>query len=225
MIEYIVSGVAYTTPKQFRFQGIGLILLAAIFTFVPGILLGKYFLVLGIIGFTVAIAGAGAVVVCSLKRITIKQYLILQVLMAISFTTILSLSSTILCAMRFGVNGYLLFIWFLPIVLPLLVGFKTSKKIRNNMYHLSRGGTVISVLIGSGIAGLLGVQIGKLFKNATQNVVVVGVLLCNALVVICSSIGLLSIQKLHYVYKLEKKDQFYREFFAQNCYTISKTGD
>ncbi len=224
-IEYIFSGIGTTSPKDFRKQALGFIVGAGILLLLVGFFFGQVFRWcqwLGIAGTAVTIILAITVVLLSFKTISVKKYLILQIILYAEIIWIFTLSSVMLYVVWFGIDWWLFFLLILPSILPIYMGIINRQKIKNGSYQKNKSGCSIPVMtVGGGIAGMIGTHIGKSLGTVSQDVAYLVVIFCHSIVVFFMSIGFLSIQKLYCVKTLEKCDPALKEVFAQNCYEIT----
>lgn len=224
-IEYILSGIGITSKQDFCKQALGFIVGAVIFLLLMGFFFGQGFhwcQWLGIVGTAVTIILAITVVLLSFNPISVKKYLILQIILCTEIIWVFTLSSVMLYIVRFGIDWWLFFLLVLPSVLPIYMGVINRRKIKNGSYQKNKSGCSVPLMtVGGGIAGMIGTHIGKSLGTVSQDVAYLVVILCHSIVVFFMSVGFLSIQKLYYVKTLEKYDPALKEIFVQNCYEIT----
>lgn len=203
-LEYITSGLNIKWKrKQLLFQKLSTIIAALIFGLFPGVILRSYWLVIGVLMVAISAISSMASFVLLKKKIIFRTYLVFQVILYADWILQFILCQISFYTMRYGFNGYVLLI-LLPLFLPLCIGKINAVKLRNGSYKKNNATGVIFVGSFSSV-GIIGMFLAKLYlKNISQDFAILFLLFCFSIVTALFSIGLLSIQKLYYLSKIEQ---------------------
>ena len=139
-----------------------------------------------------------------------KNRLILQTIIYIDFILQISLLELIL----FEPSIFLGIFYLPPVLIPVLLGIKATKKIRKNTPFLSKEIIHSGLRVSGTMAGLAGISFAAIFlEDVSQEIILF--ILPFGLIIMASflSIGLLSIQRLYYWYRLQKLGLLPEEFF------------
>lgn len=199
--RYVNSGSIFSTNKKdYRRNSFGPFLLTAIVGLVPGIILGSYFLVMTIALSIIALLCVFSVFIISFKILTSKICLILDCIIFGSWVIEISILEFMYFSLWRGPNPWILLIYIPTILIPLLLGVKIHRLLKNSNYsskNVIRGG----VKTVSWIFGLQCVNFAAVFRNVDQSVAFIIVLLGFSILNAFMSLGLLSVQKLYYAKK------------------------
>lgn len=168
-----------------------------------GLILRNYWIYLSLFMIVEFFAAATIVIALSSRKLTIKRRLIIQIVINLSWILQISLIEIIVFTMTYGWHVCLLLL-FLPIaVIPLLLGVRISRMIKNGNY-ISKKITTNSLGLGGMMTGLIGMNFGAVFRNIEQGKAIIFILLVMLFLNCIFSMGLLYIQKLYYLLKYEK---------------------
>lgn len=211
VLEYIKSGLGIA-PKKEEFRKIvsGPVIMAFILGLLPGTILGGYRLILSIVMVVTSVFALIWVLILSAHKFTVKNRLILQTIIYIDFILQISLLELIL----FEPSIFLGIFYLSPVLIPVLLGIKATKKIRKNTPFLSKEIIHSGLRVSGTMAGLAGISFAAIFlEDVSQEIILF--ILPFGLIIMASflSIGLLSIQRLYYWYRLQKLGLLPEEFF------------
>lgn len=208
-IEYIRRGLVFAPEKKFYRAQSAVPIFIAFLCLVYGVVLkGAYlYAALGLIIFGVITI----IVVFSLSahEFTVKNRLTMQVAFCINWMVQFSGMATIVFVMKLGFNVCVFLIYLPAIIIPLLSGLNTSKKLKRKDHFEKRKITPGTVGLGGTIAWIIGSNIAALFRNVSQSTVAIVIVVCAIIINCAFSLGLLSIQRLYYIskYNLEEELQ------------------
>jgi len=204
-IDYIRVGVILTYNKEFlKIFTPAKLFLAMICGVVPGIVLGGFWWRISVLMCVEVLVTAVVLKLLLSRQPTIKKRLVATSVISSSLIFELTLIELMFFALFWKFNAFLLLLLLPPILTPLLLGYRVSKKIKvdgvvvtNDFSHYKSG------LIGlqSGLAGL---GIGSFFRNVDQKTALIIALACFTAVNCILSCGLLSFQRLFFLCKIEK---------------------
>lgn len=215
VIEYIKSGLGFVPePKLFRKLGSGSGILTFLVGLIPGIVLGGYWMLISIIMIVSFLITMIVVYVLSAKELTVKNRLILQVIICLSWIWQMSLLVTMFYTMAYGINIYLFLLNIPTILIPLLLSVKASKKLKKDTPFNSREISHSHIRITGSMTGIIGMNLAAIFRNVGQNTAIIIVLSSLLFLTYLFSFGLLSIQRLYYLYKLDKLGMLPKEFLG-----------
>lgn len=196
--EYIYAGLGIA-PKffiKFAFTPLLLTICAGI---VPGVVMGGFWLAVSIIMLVSATALGVVVCICSLRKLTIQNRLLIQTFIYVNWILQYLLVEIMLFTISYGFKIQL-FLLFLPVIfIPIGVGMRNAQRLKKNTPYYARrffdkigysGGW--TAVVGAGLAG---------FINEKHAVIVI--LISVTFLVSLFSLGLLSIQRLYYLRKLK----------------------
>lgn len=206
-IEYIKTGLGLAPERKLHIKmSLGPLILALLLGLVPGIVLKGAWLVLSMTLLAMSIAAVIAVAVISSKGMTVKNRLILQVIESLSFVLALCLVDVIFYTVGFGFNAAIAVIFIPPVLTPVLLGIMMYKKVNRDTPFTRKEMTRSTITAGGIASGAAGVSLSRLFfKDVDQSTVIIIVLVSTSLVNIGMSVGLLSIQRLYYLKKLNEQ--------------------
>lgn len=168
-----------------------------------GLILRNYWIYLSLFMLVEFFVAATIVIALSSRKLTIKRRLIIQIVINLSWILQISLIEIIVFTITYGWHVCLLLL-FLPIaVIPLLLGVRISRMIKNGNY-ISKKITTNSLGLGGMMTGLIGMNFGAVFRNIEQGKAIIFTLLVMLFLNCIFSMGLLYIQKLYYLLKYEK---------------------
>lgn len=207
-IEYIKTGLGLAPDRKLHIKiSTGPLLWTLMLGLVPGIVLKGAWLVLSMTTLAITVAAFIAVVIISSKEMTVKNRLILQVIESLSFILAFCLVDIMFYAAQHGFNAVIIIIFIPPVLTPVLLGMMMSRKInkdtlftRKEMRQIKLGAGGIGLGVGS--MGLCRV----FFKDIDQNTAIIIVLVLTEIINAAMSVGLLSIQRLYYLDKLNKRE-------------------
>lgn len=208
--EYIRSGVnILKSVKQLTMQGIAPFIFVLYTGVYPGIVLGNLWIVLAIIMLITSFVLMVLIIILAHTVLTLKKRLIIHILIYFNWCFQLLMVQTQWYTAIYGFNIALLFLYIPVVIIPILLGYRNAKKIKNGFavsYSISQN---IQIGIGGMASGLIGIIIGKVFlQNVSQIMAINIVLICFSSVSALTSIGFLSIQRLYYLINAEKSDSF-----------------
>lgn len=208
-IEYIKTGLGLAPDRKLHIKiSTGPLLWTLMLGLVPGFVLKGAWFVLSMIMLAITAAAFIAVVIISSKGMTVKNRLILQVIEALSFILAFCLVDIMFYAAQYGFSAVIIIIFIPPVLTPVLLGMMMSRKI-NKDTPFTRKEMRQSKLEAGGIglgAGAAVVSLGRLiFKDIDQNTVIIIVLVLTEIINAAMSMGLLSIQRLYYLGRLNKE--------------------
>lgn len=147
--EYIKSGLGIAPEKkQFRMLVSAPFIMILTMGLIPGIVLGGYQLILSIMMMITALIMTIAVFILSNQKFTVKNRLILQILIYSNWILQISFLELMYFSIMFPYSVFLYLIYIPPILIPLLLGInatKKSKKIlcfRLKKYYIAEFGSV-----------------------------------------------------------------------------------
>lgn len=203
--NYIISGLGIPPePKQFKLLISGPAIWS-LFCFVPGSVLGGYWLLLSILMLLSSFIAMILVFRLSSKELTIKRRLILQLIIYSSYVLQFSLSEMLIFTMKYGFNIFLLLLYIPLILIPVLLGFRNSKRLRKSVIFDLKQAAHSRVRITAMITGIIGMNIASFLKDVDQNTVVIILLTGCSLLNGIFSVGFLSIQRLYYLSLCRKR--------------------
>ena len=204
IVEYIKAGVLFSkTSKQFITLAMGPLILVIVIGLGPGLILKNEFLVLSMIMVVTSVAFLFSVFFCSRGKLNIKKRLILQSLIYLDFVLQFQLLIIVFFIMWKGFGWQLVLICLPTILLPVFIGGRNTNLIKNGTYSNTTQKSGSITFAWTGVAGALIAKI--FFDNITQDLALLIVILSFFVINCFLSIGLLSIHRLYYFYKLEQK--------------------
>lgn len=216
LIEYMKLGLTIK-PDSKRFRRlVGASGIWTIIGFLYGIILGgywKYIAIIMVITFLCAVVG---VFVLSRQCLTIKNRLILQSIIYLSWNWQLILLETIIFTMAYGFGVHVLLLHLPSVLIPLLLGMKTAKMLKRDTPFSSKPITLSKIRLTGGMAGIIGMNFVAVFKNMSQSTAIVIAVVCCVILNSIFSFGFLYLQRLYYLFKYEKLGMLPKEFFSNN---------
>lgn len=205
---YIKNGLGFiSTKKEFRKHSFAPLLIALLTGVVPGVVLGFPWCLITIVMLIVSLLTIFICFLYSKKVMTVKNRLILQLVVIVSWIIQLTLIEIMYFSLIFQFNISLLLL-IVPIVLiPVLLGIKNHKEICSEKTYNSKGVNRSKLHISGITIGILGMNFAALFRNTEQSVVIIIVLICLTMVNSILSVGLLSIQRLYYLNRINKQGE------------------
>lgn len=203
LMEYLESGlIRDSSPKIYRtlVSGSGGWTLIGL---IYGLVLKNYWIYLSVFMLVAFLVAATIVIVLSSRKLTIRRRLVIQTVISISWVVQISLIEIIIFTMAYGWHICLLLLFFPTILIPLLLGIRTSRMIKKEGY-ISKKITASSLTLTGTMTGLIGMNFGAIFRNIEQREAIILTLLVMLLLNCIFSIGLLYTQKLYYLFKCEK---------------------
>ena len=173
---------------------------------IPGVILGGYWLVIAASMLILALAVIIAVAVLTIHDMTVQKRLIMQTLVFLAMALFVPLVQMLCFSVVYGFNVFLLCIYIPVLLIPLLAGMKYAKVMRKDEPYEPSGirDTTLSYIgYVSGIVGT-GLVIYLLKSTGRYTILLYLVFICAVLSSILLPFGLLSIQRLYYLSKLEK---------------------
>lgn len=207
MINYIKTGLGFVPEKKgFRKLIVGPLLLTIFAGVGPGILLKGPWLVAMILMMVISFGALVTTFVLSNQPLTTKVQLLLQTILYIGWVLTICLAQFMYYIMQYKV-GILLFVLYLPVLLtPLLLGWKYAREMKKSVPVTRKEMTKYKVRLGLSVTGSAGIGFGAaLFRDIEQNMAINVVLILFMILNTVLSIGLLSIQRLYYLSKLEHR--------------------
>lgn len=216
IIEYIKSGLGIAPEKkQFRMLVSAPFIMTLTMGLIPGIVLGGYQLILSIMMMITALIMTIAVFILSNQKFTVKNRLILQILIYSNWILQISFLELMYFSIMFPYSIFLYLIYIPPILIPLLLGINAAKKIKKDTLFPSKKILHSGVRVSLIMSGIIGMNFAAIFRNTSQKTAYIVVLTCCAIITSFLSIGLLSIQRLYYLLKLEKLELLPEEFKSE----------
>lgn len=206
-IEYIKTGLGIAPDKKLHIKmSLGPLLLALTLGLVPGIVLKGSWLILSMTLLAMSIAAVIAVAVISSKGMTVKNRLILQVIEASSLILAFCFVDVMFYAVGFGFNAVIVVIFIPPVLTPVLLGIMMSKKVSRDTPFTRKQMTRSTITAGEIASGAAGVSLCRLLvKDVNRNIAIIIVLVLTSFINAVISVGLLSIQRLYYLKKLNEQ--------------------
>lgn len=207
-IRYIEAGLGISPKKkQFRKLALGPLFMILLMGIIPCVVLGGYWLILLSIMLITTIAMTLTIFIMSSKPLTIRNRLEMQALLYTNWVFQVLMIETMFFLIAYGVNFVLVLIYIPPLATPLALGLKNAKKLRMNGAWLQKKGA--TVLLPFGWAGMIGVCLAKsFFRQATNQGVMVFVIVSLTALSCAFSIGLLAYQRIFYLKKYIDSDVY-----------------
>lgn len=137
--EYIKSGLGIAPEKkQFRMLVSAPFIMILTMGLIPGIVLGGYQLILSIMMMITALIMTIAVFILSNQKFTVKNRLILQILIYSNWILQISFLELMYFSIMFPYSVFLYLIYIPPILIPLLLGINATKKIKKDTLFPSK---------------------------------------------------------------------------------------
>ena len=176
------------------------------FGLMPAMALGGHWLVIAISIMLLSFAAYIAVIVLTIKDITVKKRLIMQTL--VFSVMILSISWVLILyfILIYGFTVFLFLIYVPPLLVPPLAGMKYAKAVRSDAPYDSSGNRDTTLSYIGYVSGTVGTGVGgvMLLRTGWSTILIYILFICAVLSSILLPFGLLSIQRLYYLSKLEK---------------------
>lgn len=203
---YIKNGLGFVPiKKEFRKHSFAPLLTTLLMGVVPGVVLGFPWYLITIVMLCISLFTIFISFLYSQKIMSIKNRLILQLIVIVPWIIQLILIEIMYFSLIFQFNVCLLLL-IIPIVLiPVLLGVKNHKEVCSEYIYNFKGVNRSRLRISGIIIGILGMNFAALFRNAEQSVIVIIILICFTIVNSILSVGLLSIQRLYYLNKLAQQ--------------------
>lgn len=209
-IEYIKTGLGFVPDrKQHIIMSTGSLILTLMLGLVIGFVLKGAWLFISMTMLVMSIAAFIATVIITSKGMTVKNRLIVQVIIALSFILALSCIDIMFYAAEYGFNIAVGIVFIPPAITPVLLGIRMSKKINKNVPFARKEMTKIKLRIGGMGLGIASMNIATFVsRDIGQDTAIIIFIVLSAIINIGMSIGLLSIQRLYYLDKLNKEGIF-----------------
>lgn len=199
--KYITSGAIFAKNKKaYRKNSSGPVLLTILAGIVPGVVLRGYYLCLTAILVILAFSCALSVYRITSNILTLKKKLILETIIYGTWVSELSILEFMYFTMWKGVNFWVLLIYLPVILVPIFAGIKANKMMKG-LNYIPKSIAQNNIRVVGFFAGILGMNFMAIFRNIDQSIAIVIGLLCFSVLNGFMSLGLLSIQKLHYLKK------------------------
>jgi len=214
ILGYIKSGLGIVPEKkQFRILVSSPLIMAIMMGLIPGIVLGGFQLLLSIMMMVTSCIAMIVVFRLSEQGLTVKNRLIIQAWIASSWVLQFVLLETMYFLIIFQFSFVLCLLYTLPILIPVLLGIKASKKVKRNTPFNAKEILHGGIRVSFSMSGFVGIGIASvMFRNVSQKTAGIIMVFCFSLLASAMSIGLLSIQRLYYLLKLEKLGLLPEEF-------------
>lgn len=214
--EYIKSGLGIAPEKkQFRMLVSAPFIMTLTMGLIPGIVLGGYQLILSITMIVTSLVMIIAVFILSNQKFTVKNRLILQILIYSNWILQISLLELMYFSIMSSFSVFLYLIYIPPILIPLLLGINAAKKIKKDTLFNTQKILHSGVRVSLTMSGIIGMNFAAIFRNTSQKTAYIVVLTGCTIITSFLSIGLLSIQRLYYLLKLEKLELLPEEFKSE----------
>lgn len=202
MFQYVSTGSIFGNKKKtYRKNSIAPVLLTLMAGTIPGIILKKYWIYMTFALWIISITCILTVFLISSKEITLKRCLCMDICIFGTWVLDLSVLELMYLTMWKGFNPWFCLL-FLPVILaPTFSGIKIHKLLKKSDYT-SKKIVQSNVRTIGFLSGILGMNFAAIFRNVDQGVAFIVVLLCLSILNTFMSLGLLSLQKLYYIKKL-----------------------
>ncbi len=209
-IEYIKTGLGFVPDrKQNIIMAAGSLILTLMLGLVPGFVLKGTWLFISMTMLAMSIAAFIATVIISSKGMTVKNRLIIQVIITLSFILALSFIDIMFYAAAYGFNIVVGIIFIPPAITPTLLGIRMSKRINKDVPFTRKEMTQIKLQFSGIGLGIASMNIATfVFKDIGKDTAIILFIVLSSIINIGMSIGLLSIQRLYYLDKLNKDGIF-----------------
>lgn len=209
-IEYIKTGLGFVPDrKQNIIMSAGSLILTLMLGLVPGFVLKGTWLFISMTMLAMSIAAFIATVIISSKGMTVKNRLIIQVIITLSFILALSFIDIMFYAAAYGFNIVVGIIFIPPAITPTLLGIRMSKRINKDVPFTRKEMTQIKLQFSGIGLGIASMNIATfVFKDIGKDTAIILFIVLSSIINIGMSIGLLSIQRLYYLDKLNKDGIF-----------------
>ncbi len=209
-IEYIKTGLGFVPDrKQNIIMAAGSLILTLMLGLVPGFVLKGTWLFISMTMLAMSIAAFIATVIISSKGMTVKNRLIIQVIITLSFILALSFIDIMFYAAAYGFDIVVGIIFIPPAITPTLLGIRMSKRINKDVPFTRKEMTQIKLQFSGIGLGIASMNIATfVFKDIGKDTAIILFIVLSSIINIGMSIGLLSIQRLYYLDKLNKDGIF-----------------
>jgi len=209
-IEYIKTGLGLAPDRKLHIKmSSGPLLMAFTLGLLPGIVLKGAWLVLSTTMLAITVAAFIAVTVISSNGMTVKNRLILQVIINSSFILAFCFVDVMYYAVVYGFKAVVVIIFIPPVITPVLLGIMMSRRINRDATFTRKQMTQSTLKAGGIGLGIASMNFAALaFKGIGQGTAIIIVLVLTAILNVAMSVGLLSIQRLYYLDKLNKEGKF-----------------
>lgn len=209
-IEYIKTGLGLAPDRKLHIKmSSGPLLMAFTLGLLPGIVLNGAWLVLSMTMLSITVAAFIAVTVISSTGMTVKNRLILQVIIYSSFILAFCFVDVMYYAVVYGFNAVVVIIFIPSVITPVLLGIMMSRRINKDTPFTPKQMTKSTLKAGGIGLGIASMNFAALaFKGIDQETAIIIVLVLTAFLNVAMSVGLLSIQRLYYLSKLNKEGIF-----------------
>ena len=200
-VQLYVSNGYKRSKASYRKACIGPALLGVMVGLVPGVILKSYWLYMSVILLIVSLACILIVFVLSSRDLSLTKRLCLDTVIYGVWVLELSILELMYFTMWKGLTPWFLLIYLPVILVPLFSGIKIHKALKKSDYN-SKKIVQSNLRTISFLSGILGMNFAAIFRNADQGVAFIVVLLCLSILNAFMSLGLLSLQKIYYIKKL-----------------------
>lgn len=139
IIEYIKSGLGIAPEKkQFRKMASIPLIMTLTMGLIPGIVLGGYQLILSITMIIISLAIIIIVFILSDKGITVKNRLVMQIIIYAGLLIQISLLEALWLSLIYQSIVVLCLLYIPPILIPILLGLKAAKEIKKERYIIAK---------------------------------------------------------------------------------------
>ncbi|MBE6694578.1 MAG: hypothetical protein E7589_07425 [Ruminococcaceae bacterium] len=200
-VQLYVSNGYKKNKESYRKACIGPVLLGIMAGLVPGVILKSYWLYMSVTLLVVSLACMLIVFWGSSRDLSLTRRLCLDTVIYGAWVLNLSILELMYFMMWKRFTPWFLLVYLPVILVPLFSGIQIHKALKKSDYN-SKKIVQSNVRTISFLSGILGMNFAAIFRNANQGVAFIVVLLCLSILNAFMSLGLLSLQKLYYIKKL-----------------------
>jgi len=200
-VKLYVSNGHKRSKESYRKACIGPALLGVMAGLVPGVILRSYWLYMSVTLLVVSLACILIVFWGSSRDLSLTRQLCLDTVIYGTWVLDLSILELMYFTMWKSFSPWFLLVYLPVIFVPLFSGIKIHKALKKSDYTSQKVAQSNVRTIGF-LSGILGINFAAIFRDVDQSIAFIVVLLCLSILNAFMSLGLLSLQKLYYIKKL-----------------------
>lgn len=200
--KYVTFGMDVNDDVgMWRKQGFGFVLLTVMTGTVPGVILRGHWIYLTLAMYLISIACMVSVFILTSQVPTLEEWLWIHFIVAAGWVLDLSILMLMYFTIWKGFSPWLLLMHVPAIIVPLILGIRNYHMLKSDNYNTQKiaKGNFITVGFSTGLVGVSFARI--LFRNVDQSTIFIVTFTLLTLLNGLMSIGLVSIQKIYFMYK------------------------